>query len=433
MRCPAQQAVAMLRTAFVDQETGQRGFVVTGDPRFLEPYDAGLDQATKLLFALDADLADDGPARAALEAVKQAAQDWTAQAAEPEIAARRAGPLPPDPGTPVTTSDKQLFDTLRNRLDALDTRTDELVTAQFQKIHSAQRTANIATALALTLAVVTVLVAGYLTQRLLTRPISLLLTEIATVAQGEYTRPISGSGPRAVTAIADAVNRMRISLLAQSDQLVRAERERTQYEEQTRVATDLHDLTIQRVFGLGLALTSLARRHPRRAADLDPLIDETDSIVRGLRTVISNLHHHDHDHDHVLTTPAPSLSGAVGDIVERATAALGFTPDMTIEGPVDTFTRNEAGLALEAALTEALSNTARHAHATTCHIHITASDHHLALRVSDNGTGITPVLVASLVVLIHLNDVRETAYVRLPSAARYSATASFRKSSGYSG
>jgi CHASE3 domain sensor protein len=136
----------MLRTAFVDQETGQRGFVVTGDPRFLEPYDAGLDQATKLLFALDADLADDGPARAALEAVKQAAQDWTAQAAEPEIAARRAGPLPPDPGTPVTTSDKQLFDTLRNRLDALDTRTDELVTAQFQKIHSAQRTANIATA-----------------------------------------------------------------------------------------------------------------------------------------------------------------------------------------------------------------------------------------------------------------------------------------------
>ena len=178
---------------------------------------------------------------------------------------------------------------------------------------------------------------------------------------------------------------MRISLLAQSDQLVRAERQRTQYEEQTRVATDLHDLTIQRVFGLGLALTSLARRHPRRTADLDPLIDETDSIVRGLRTVIFNLHHH-----HDLTTPAPSLSGAVGDIVERATAALGFTPDMTIEGPVDTFTRNEAGLALEAALTEALSNTARHAHATTCHIHITASDHHLALRVSDNGTGITP-------------------------------------------
>ncbi|PBC39116.1 histidine kinase [Rhodococcus sp. ACS1] len=380
--------MAMLRTAFVDQETGQRGFVVTGDPRFLEPYDAGRADATKLLAALDADLADDGPARAALEAVKQAAQDWTAQAAGPEITARRAAPLPPDPGAAVTTSDKQLFDTLRNRLDALDTRTDELVADQIQKIHSAQRTANIATTVALTLAVVTVLVAGYLTQPMLTRPITNLLTDITAVANGQYTRPIGGNGPREITVIADAVNRMRISLLAQSDQLVRAERERTQHEEQTRVATDLHDLTIQRVFGLGLALTSLARRHPRRAPDLDPLIDETDSIVRGLRTVIFNLHHH-HHHHHDLTTPAASLSGAVGDIVERATAALGFTPDLTIEGPVDTFTRNEAGLALEAALTEALSNTARHSHATACSIHITASDHHLALRVSDNGTGIT--------------------------------------------
>ncbi|MFC0453842.1 CHASE3 domain-containing protein [Rhodococcus jostii] len=386
---PAQQSVAMLRTAFVDQETGQRGFVVTGDPRFLEPYDAGRGEATKLLAALDADLADDGPARAALEAVKQAARDWTAQAAEPEIAAFRAGPVPPDPGAAVTTSDKQLFDTLRNRLDALDTRTDELVAAQIQKIHSAQRTANIATAVALMLAVVTVLVAGYLTQRMLTRPITNLLTDITAVADGEYTRPIGGHGPREVAVIADAVNRMRVSLLAQSDQLVRAARERTRHEEQTRVATDLHDLTIQRVFGLGLALTSLARRHPRQAAELDPLIDETDSIVRGLRAVIFDLSHHDED-DRDLKATVSSLSGAVGEIVERSTAALGFTPDVSIEGPADTFTREVAGAALEAALTEALSNIARHAHATTCHVQVTASGHHLAMRVTDNGTGISP-------------------------------------------
>ncbi|MFD6059627.1 ATP-binding protein [Rhodococcus wratislaviensis] len=84
------------------------------------------------------------------------------------------------------------------------------------------------------------------------------------------------------------------------------------------------------------------------------------------------------------------MSAAIGEIVERATTALGFTPDVTINGPVDTYTRDEAGIALEAALTEALSNTARHAHATTCYIHATASEHQLALRVSDNGTGITP-------------------------------------------
>ncbi|MFD6059626.1 CHASE3 domain-containing protein [Rhodococcus wratislaviensis] len=283
----------MLRTAFVDQETGQRGFALTGDPRFLEPYDAGRGKATELLAALDADLADDGPTRAAPEAVKQAARDWTAQVAEPEIAARRTEPGPPDEITAVTTPDKQLFDTLRERLDALDTRADELVTAQIQKIHTAQQTANLATALALTLAVLTFLVAAYLTHRLLTRPITNLLTDITAVADAEYTRRIGGRGPREITVIADAVNRMRISLLAQSDKLVHAERDRTRHEEQPRVATDLHDLTIQRVFGLGLALMSLARRPPRHAADLNPLIDETDSIIRGLRAVIFNLHHQD--------------------------------------------------------------------------------------------------------------------------------------------
>ncbi|MFC9552196.1 CHASE3 domain-containing protein [Rhodococcus sp. NPDC056960] len=383
---PAQRSVAMLRTAFVDQETGERGFVLTGDPRFLEPYDAGRGDAAKLLSALDADVADDVPTREALEAVKQAAQDWTARAAEPEIAAFRNGPVPPDPGTAVTTSDKQLFDTLRNRLDALDTRTDELVSAQIQKIHSAQKSANIATAVALMLAVATVLVAGFLTRRMLTRPITNLLTDITAVADGEYTRPIGGNGPREVAVIADAVNRMRVSLLAQSDQLVRAAWERTRHEEQTRVATDLHDLTIQRVFGLGLALTSLARRHPRQGTELDPLIDETDSIVRGLRAVIFDLSRHDDDRDPKATVS--SLSGAVGEIVERSSAALGFTPDVSIEGPVDSFTRDVAGSALEAALTEALSNIARHAHATICHVQVTASGHQLAMKVTDNGTGI---------------------------------------------
>jgi signal transduction histidine kinase len=260
------------------------------------------------------------------------------------------------------------------------------VSAQIEKIHSAQKTANIATAVALMLAVVTVLVAGFLTRRMLTRPITNLLTDVTAVADGEYTRPIGGNGPREVAVIADAVNRMRVSLLAQSDQLVRAARERTRHEEQTRVATDLHDLTIQRVFGLGLALTSLARRHPRQSTELDPLINETDSIVRGLRAVIFDLSRHDDDRAPKATVS--SLSGAVGEIVERSSAALGFTPDVSIEGPADTFTREVAGSALEAALTEALSNIARHAHATTCHVQVTASDHQLAMKVTDNGTGI---------------------------------------------
>ena len=151
------------------------------------------------------------------------------------------------------------------------------------------------------------------------------------------------------------------------------------------MAADLHDVTLQRVFGLGLTLTSLGVRHPRLSGELDPLIDETDSIVRGLRAIFD------------LTGSAAaaqageagSLSAAVCEIVDNSAAAqCSVSPrtsvwrDRSTGIPAAMPDRN-----WQAVLREALSNVARHAQTSVCSVRATADDGGLVMTVSDNCTG----------------------------------------------
>jgi CHASE3 domain sensor protein len=175
---PAQRAVAELTTSYVNQETGLRGYALTGDPQFLEPYDAGRRDAAALHTRLDTLLAEDTAAQAALQSTVEAAEMWRIRAAEPEISARRDNASEPDRIQSTTATGKELFDDLRARLAALSARTDILVTEQVERVHSAQALANIATVLACVLAVVMVVIAVYLTRRLLTQPIDHLLADI---------------------------------------------------------------------------------------------------------------------------------------------------------------------------------------------------------------------------------------------------------------
>ncbi|QSE85510.1 CHASE3 domain-containing protein [Rhodococcus koreensis] len=369
---PAQRAVAELTTSYLNQETGQHGYTLTGDPQFLEPYDAGRRDAAALHTRLDTLLADDAAAQATLQTTAEAAQAWRTRAAEPQIAARRDNASEPDRIGSTTATGKELFDDLRARLAALSARTDILVTEQVERV-------------TFILAVAMVVTAVYLTRRLLTRPIDRLLADISAVAGGDYEREMNTDGPREVAIIAGAVDTMRTSLLAQNTQIIAAERARARHDEQSRMAADLHDVTLQRVFGLGLALTSLGVRHPRLSADLDPLIDETDSIVRGLRAVIFDLNC---GAAAARSGEEGSLSAEVSEIVDNSAAALGFTPDVIVEGPVDRYFGREAGPELQAVLREALSNVARHAQASVCSVRVAADDDGLVLTVSDNGTGV---------------------------------------------
>src|SRR6478672_4568094 len=79
---------------------------------------------------------------------------------------------------------------------------------------------------------------------------------------------------------------MRISIVDRSAELVAAQHELSVQSERQRVAADLHDTTIQRLFGLGLKLSALASQRTELQGTLNALIDEADEIIRQLRQMI---------------------------------------------------------------------------------------------------------------------------------------------------
>jgi signal transduction histidine kinase len=150
-------------------------------------------------------------------------------------------------------------------------------------------------------------------------------------------------------------------------------------EERDRIARDLHDLVIQRVFAAGMRLNAmLPTAEGDTAQRLREVVTELDSVISDIRTTIFDLQ----------TEGAASggLRASVRQLTADAGDRLGFEPRVRFAGPVDTVVDHEAGEQLLAVLRESLSNVIRHAAATSVEVEVTAG-HELVLRVSDDGQG----------------------------------------------
>ena len=86
---PGQIAAVEVLTAAVDQETGVRGFVISGDEKFLEPYTAGRQRSTQTLEELRVLFRDEPAIRGLVDTVATRLNAWQTQVAEPQIAAAR--------------------------------------------------------------------------------------------------------------------------------------------------------------------------------------------------------------------------------------------------------------------------------------------------------------------------------------------------------
>ncbi|MEW2614791.1 GAF domain-containing protein [Streptomyces sp. NPDC047880] len=154
-----------------------------------------------------------------------------------------------------------------------------------------------------------------------------------------------------------------------------------------RIARDLHDLAIQRLFASGLTLNSVLGRisdRPQVAERVQRVVDDLDDTIKTVRGTIYALHEHDR---------ADSRGGLRGQLLaetDQAAAVLGFTPALRMTGLLDTGVPAGHAEHLLAVLREALSNTARHAHATAVEVTAETDGSRLHLRVADNGTGIDP-------------------------------------------
>jgi two-component system, NarL family, sensor histidine kinase DevS len=154
-------------------------------------------------------------------------------------------------------------------------------------------------------------------------------------------------------------------------------------EDRDRIARDLHDHVIQRLFANGLTVQTIASSlaNDPRATRLSHVVDDIDDTIKQIRTSIFELRGPlGPQHDTIRT----QLLAVVNDLRE----ALGFTPNVRFTGPVDILITDTLADDAIAVLREALTNTARHAHATQCDIHVSATPHLLTVDVADNGTGL---------------------------------------------
>ncbi|GAA4858747.1 GAF domain-containing protein [Kitasatospora terrestris] len=143
------------------------------------------------------------------------------------------------------------------------------------------------------------------------------------------------------------------------------------FQDRDRIARDLHDLVIQRLFATGMMLESAARRAvvPEVRTGIGKAVDELDATIQEVRTTIYALQHGDSDDE------PDTLRTRVLREGSQAAAALGFKPAITFTGPVESLVGEQTSRQLLAALREMLSNTARHARASRVAVDVDATVH----------------------------------------------------------
>ncbi|GAA1569145.1 two-component system sensor histidine kinase [Kribbella sancticallisti] len=153
-------------------------------------------------------------------------------------------------------------------------------------------------------------------------------------------------------------------------------------EDRDRIARDLHDLVIQRLFATGLQLQGMRRMvRPDVQDRIGRAVEDIDGTIRDLRAAIFELHHQ---------PGATSLRGDVRGLVDEYAAALGFRPQLVLTGPLDSAVPAVVRPQILAAVRESLSNVVRHAQATMVKVEVEVTGEAVTARVTDNGVGIGP-------------------------------------------
>ncbi|WP_326598109.1 GAF domain-containing sensor histidine kinase [Streptomyces sp. NBC_01803] len=167
----------------------------------------------------------------------------------------------------------------------------------------------------------------------------------------------------------------------------RARRDREQLavlEDRDRIARDLHDLVIQRLFAVGMTLESARRADPPDDVRdrIDTATRELDATIQEIRTAIFALQQQPDEAPTSLRTRVLRETGT-------AAQTLGFSPSVSFTGPVDALIGEGVARDLVAALREALSNAARHARASRVEVTVdAASGDAVRLTVTDDGVGV---------------------------------------------
>jgi signal transduction histidine kinase len=155
-------------------------------------------------------------------------------------------------------------------------------------------------------------------------------------------------------------------------------------EDRERIARDLHDVVIQRLFATGLQLQTTAQltARPDVAARVNASVDDLDTTIRDIRSAIFELR----------TPVRAALRGELREVVDAAAGLLDFHPTLEVSGAVDSAASAELRADVLAVVREALSNVVRHAAASRVRVQVRLDAGWLTVTVEDDGVGTDPAV-----------------------------------------
>ncbi|WP_411104721.1 sensor histidine kinase [Streptomyces sp. cmx-4-9] len=233
VKSPALSTSFRLEAALLDQETGIRGYGVTGAPEFLGPYRQGLTDQTAFTAQLTGLLRDDAPRLEDLERVRDAVRTWQERIAVP-IAAAPAGA--PSPLTAERAAEgKAAFDEVRAALSGQQEHLLADRTGARDDLNAMMGLRNgVFSAIAVLIAVLAGLVFEGL-RRGITEPLQQLGADARAVARGDFAHPITPTGPADLRQLSGEIDSMRRRLVRELD-----------FSEQARLRLDAQAADLQR-------------------------------------------------------------------------------------------------------------------------------------------------------------------------------------------
>jgi signal transduction histidine kinase len=198
---------------------------------------------------------------------------------------------------------------------------------------------------------------------------------VGTLVLGWFSRPLlSDATLGMVVGFAEQVALALEVAAAQADRARLAV-----LEDRDRIARDLHDLVIQRLFAVGLSVQAASREadRPQVSGRLERVVDDLDDTIKDVRRTIFQLQ--------ARSAPLGGLRNQLEEVVAEAREPLGFPVRLRVDGALSTIPPQIAA-DLVAVLRETLSNAARHASASRVEVRLTAGPQ-IEVLVADDGVG----------------------------------------------
>jgi signal transduction histidine kinase len=366
-----------LLTLLIDLETGQRGFVITREERFLEPWRAARTALPVHARALARDASNPAQASRA-RAIARAASSYIRDYSVPLVKAARRGDASTRSVAATEEGERQM-DSLRSRFDRFKQHERDIVAALQDRVGRDSRRAVSGATAGLVGSILLILVFGGYLARAIVRPLRRAAAMASRLAAGDLAVRMPETGPaevgeleRAFNAMASSLETGRADLTASRARVVAAADQ-----SRRRIERDLHDGAQQRLVSLALELREAEARVPPNQYELRDRLAQTAEGVTGVLEDLQEISRGIHP----AILSEGGLRPALKTLARRSAIPVGLDLESGPRLP------EHVEVAAYFVASEALTNAAKHAEASVVDVNFEVRQGIARLAIRDDGVG----------------------------------------------